>query len=368
MRQEPLLKPMNHVPDPNFTVETAIRRWVLEACDTPEDASLVEQLRDIILGIARTHLASGPAYPPAQHLEAEDLAIEFLLNLRKQGNWTIRTKSGLAAEYRRWVAAFSSPAQHELWKILSTALHSLAHENAAWRLDAPASKDNHNDAIWAGDPKAGVKAPCDLVAFEKAARQIESYAPPAASRWHRDGSVLPKVIAPKDAKKLTLALLHAADGKLRFRDLLDEFKRHVFAFDLGGEIDSNQSSSPPSIHPAAMQRFYDLAHERAALIWDAIGEIEGTDLFCGYFIAKNFENRAVTLKDFGDSRRVDERLERMERIMRHHLALNLGDALDIDDAAVDASLRSAFIIEAMRILSEKCTCRPGKTTVPALPI
>lgn len=359
---------MSFVPDPNFSVETAIRRWVLEACDTPGDASLVEQLREIILGIARAHLASGPPSPPPQHLEAEDLAIEFLLHLRKQGNWLIRTKAGLKTEYQRWVATFSNPAHHELWEILSGALHDLARKNLAWRLDAPASNNNHNDAIWTCDAGVDGTALCDLVAFQKAARRIKNYEPPGAGKWHRESSVLPKVIAPSDSKELALDLLHSAGGAICLRDLFEEFKRHVFTFDLSGEEAAANNVSPLSIHPAAMQHFYDLAHERAALIWNAIAEVKGIDIFCDYFIAKNLENRSVTLKDFGDSRRVDEQNKRIVKILLKHLALNLLDALDVDQNTVDSGFRSDFIIESMRILSGNCACRPGKTADPALPI
>ena len=368
MRQEPLLQPMNHVPDPNFSVETAIRRWVLEACDTPSDASLVEQLRKITLGIALAHLSSGPAFPPPQHLEADDLAIEFLLHLRKETKWMIRTKSGLKTEYGRWVTAFSSPAHHELWETLSGALHDLARKNLAWRLDAPASNNNHNDAIWTGVEGTGGAALCDLVAFQNTARRIKSYKPPGAGKWHVDDKDGPKVISPSDAKELALALLRVAGGALRFRDLLGEFKRHVFAFEQGGENDTDQSASPLSIHPAAMQRFHDLAHERAALIWDAASAGQSTDLLCDYFIPKHLEERSVTLEGFGDPRRVHERLQRMVQSLRQHLALNVAEALDVDDHAVDAGFHSRFVIEAMHILCGKCACRPGKTAAPALPI
>lgn len=359
---------MSYVPDPNFSVETAMRRWVLETCDAPADAPLVEQLREIILGIARTHLASGPTFPPPQHLEAEDLAIEFLLHLRKQGNWMIRTKGGLKIEYRRWVTAFSSPAYHELWEILSGAVHSLAKESQAWRLDAPAQENNRNDAIWTGVAGAIGTVPCDLVNFQKASQRIKNYAPPAARKWYGDDSVLPKVIAPSDAKELAFTLLHAAGGALRFRDLLGEFKRHVFAFEQGGEIDTDQSASPLSIHPAAMQRFHDLAHDRAALIWDAASAVQSTDLLCDYFIPKHLEERSVTLEGIGDPRRVHERLQRMVQSLRQHLALNVAEALDVDDHTVDAGFHSRFVIEAMHIICGKCACRPGKTAAPALPI
>ena len=359
---------MSFVPDPNFKLGEAIRRWVLEACDKDEDGPLIEQLREIILTIARAHLASGPAFQPPRHLDAEDLAIEFLLNLRRQGNWKIRTKSGLAVEFRRWVTAFSTPAQHELWEIVSTALHDLARGNAAWRLDAPASDDNRNDAVWTSVAGTAGGTPCDLVAFEMAARGIRSYAPPAARKWYVEGSILSKVIAPKDAKELTLALLHAAGGAIRLRDLLEEFKRHVFAFDFGGEIDTDDPASPRSIHPAAMQRLYDLAHERAALIWDAASAISGTDLLCDYFIPKHLEERPVTLDGFGDPRRVHERMQRVVQALRQHLALNVAEALDVEDDAVDAALHGGFVREAMHILCEKCGCRPGKTPPQVLPI
>ena len=367
---------MSFVPDPNFKLDEAIRRWVLEACDKDEDGPLIEQLREVVLSIARAHLASSPAFQPPRHLDAQDLAIEFLLSLRSQGNWMIRTKSGLAAEYRRWVTAFSTPAQHELWEIVSTALHDLARGNAAWRLDAPASDDNHNDAVWTGVAGVAGDAPCDLLAFEKAARLIRNYAPPAARKWCVDGAILPKVIAPKDAKELTLALLHAAGGAIRLRDLLEEFKRHVFAFDSSSEIDKDHTASPLSIHPLALTRIYDLAHERAALIWEATSAISGTDLLCDYFIPKHLEERPVILEEFGDPRRVYERMQLVVQYLRQHLALNLAEALDVEDDTVDTArygrdkvvVHGGFVREAMHILCEKCGCRPGKTPPRVLPI
>jgi hypothetical protein len=357
-------------------IDVAIRRWVLEACDKQEDAPLIEQLRETVLAIARAHLASGPTFPPPRHLDAEDLAIEFLISLRKQGNWKICTKTGLATEYRSWVAEFSNPAQHELWEIVSTALHALARESVAWRLDAPASDDNHNDAVWTGVAGAAGSRPCDLLAFEKAARLIRNYAPPAARKWCVDGAILPKVIAPKDAKELTLALLHAAGGAIRLRDLLEEFKRHVFAFDSSSEIDKDHTASPLSIHPLALTRIYDLAHERAALIWEATSAISGTDLLCDYFIPKHLEERPVILEEFGDPRRVYERMQLVVQYLRQHLALNLAEALDVEDDTVDTArygrdkvvVHGGFVREAMHILCEKCGCRPGKTPPRVLPI
>ena len=352
----------------SFAIDVAIRRWVLEACDKREDAPLVEQLRETVLAIARAHLASGPTFPPPRHLDAEDLAIEFLISLRKQGNWMIRTKSGLATEYRSWVAAFSNPAQHELWAIVSTALHALARENAAWRLDAPASDDNHNDAVWTDVAGAASGRLCDLVVFEKAACSVRNYAPPAARQWSADGAITAKVIAPKDAKELTLALLQVAGGAIRLRDLLEEFKRHVF--DSGGEIDKDHPTDRLSIHPSALTRIYDLAHERVALIWEAASAISGTDLLCDYFIPKHFEERPVTLEGFGDPRRVHERMQLVVQILRQQLALNLAEALDVEDDAVDTArygkdkvvVHGGFVDVAMHILCEKCGCRPGKTT------
>lgn len=350
--------------DPNFSIEAAIRCWVLGDFGAPVDVSQVVQLREIILGIARSHLASGPTFSSSQHLEAEDFAIEFLLNLRKQGNWKIHTKSGLKAEYRRWVSAFCSPAQHELWEILSNALHELSRQNSAWRLDAPASSNNRNDAIWTS--VAGT-ASFDLAAFQKVARSIKSYEPPAARAWHREGSVAPKVISPSDAKKLTLDLLHAAAGSIRFRDLLEEFSRHVFTFSLSGEDNTENRAIPAAIHPPAMQRFHDLAHERVALIWDAVSVSQCTNLLCDYFIPKYLEGCPVILEDFGEPRRVHERLKRMVQIIKEHLDLNVGEALDVDDVAVNSGLRTGFLVDAMHILRGKCACRPGKTATSALP-
>lgn len=353
---------MSSAPDPNFKIDEALRRWVLEACDKDQDKPIIERLREIVIAIARAHLASGPTVQPPRHLEAEDLAIEFLLSLRRKGNWMIRTKSGLTAEYRRWVTEYSSPAQHELWAIVSTALHDLARENAAWRLDAPASENNHNDATWTGFEGPSGVTPCDPAAFEKTARHIQSYAPPAARKWHADDAILPKVIAPKDAKELTLSLLRAARGAIRFRDLHEEFKRHVFAFDIGDATDPDQTATPFSIHPAAMERIHDLAHERAALIWDGVATVSGTDLLCDYFIPKHLEERSVILEGFGDPRRVHERMQGVVGILRKHLALNVVEALDVADDAVDAALHGRFVREAMHILCEKCGCRPGKAT------
>jgi len=354
---------MSFARDPRFSVDEALRRWVVGNFEVPDklDELFLGGLHELVISIARTHLASGPTFLAPRHLEAEDLTSEFLLNLRRKGNGYIRTKSGLATEYRRWVAEFSNPAQHELWEIVSTALHTLSRENAAWRLDAPATDDNNNNAMWTGVAGATGETICDLPAFEKAACFIRNYSPPAARKWYADDAVLPKIIAPEDAKELVLALLRAADGAIRLRDLLEEFKRHVFSFELGGEMDTDPSADSISIHPAAMKRLYDLAHERASVIWDAISGAEGTDLLCDYFIPKNLHQQAVTLDTFGDPRRIKEHLEqRVVRFLRHHLALDVAESLDVADDAVDGAFHSRFAVEAMHILCKKCGCRPGK--------
>lgn len=345
---------------PEFDLGESINRWVLAENFTPEDGNLIQHLRETVLTIARAHLASGPTVQAPQHCDAEDLAMEFLLNLRSRGNWMIRTKSGLTTEYRRWVTGFNSPAQHELWEIVSTALHGLARENTAWRLDASANEDNDNDAVWTGVAGEAGGMACDLVAFEQTARRIRNYPPPAARRWVADDEIQHKVIAPKDAKALTLSLLQAAGGAIRFRDLLEEFKRHVFAFDLVGEPSTQHEDDSHSVHPAAMKRAYELAHQRAAEIWDVVAGIEGTDLLCDYFIAKHLGERAVTLEGFGDPRRVHERMKRLVEILRHHLALNVAEAPNSENDDVNSAFRRSFTLEAMHILCEKCRCRSGK--------
>ena len=356
---------MSFARDPRFSVDEAIRRWVLGNFEAPEDKVdelFLGGLHELVISIARTHLASGPTFLAPHHLEAEDLASEFLLSLRRKGNRDIRTKSGLATEYRRWVAEFSNPAQHELWEIVSTALHALSRENAAWRLDAPASDANNNDAMWTGVAGTAGEMLCDIPAFERASHLIRNYSPPAARKWYADDAVLPKVIAPEDAKELVLALLRAAGGAIRLRDLLEEFKRHVFAFELGAEIDTDPSADSISIHPAAMKRLYDLAHERASVIWDAISAAEGTDLLCDYFIPRNLHQQAVTLDTFGDPRRVKEHLERrVVQFLCRHLALDVAESLDVEDDAVDHAFHSRFVVETMHILCKKCGCRPGKS-------
>ena len=347
---------MTFVPDPDFQIEEAIRRWVLEPCDTPEDKRRIEQLRETVIKIAHDHLESGPTFQP-RHLDEEDLSDEFLLHLRKEGKWMIYTKTGLKCEYSRWVPAFLNPAQHELWEILSIALHALAVEDAAWRLDALSSEPNNNYAVWTGIPEPDGAHACDLPAFERAARRIPKYTPPAARKWHDDDDVVHKVILPDAAMELTLALLRAADGSLHFYDLFEEFKKHVWVFNDGGD----NKDAPYSIHPAAIQRLYPLAHERAGLIWNEILAIHGTNLFCGYFIPKHMDESSVILEKFGEPQRVSERIQDVVRILRQHLDLNMAEALDVDDNAVDASFHGRFVSETMHILREKCGCCRGKT-------
>lgn len=353
--------------DPSFDFPRALRTWVLGPCLTPEDIQLIAHLRQIAVELARNHLASKPIVTPPGYLDAEDLAGEFLDSLRKKGNWMIRTRGGLSVEYRRWVTRFTSPAHHEIWEIVSTALHELARAGVAWRLDASPEEENRNDAIWTGLPGDAGRKSCNLVEFETAARGVPNYPPPAARRWHDEGAAMPKVIAPKDARDLTRALLQAARGSLRLADLIEEFKRHVFVL-IVGPLENTSESVGQAIHPAALIRLFDLAQDRAELIWTETAEGGFTDLLCKYFIANHLQGRHVALEEFGDPRRVHERLQRVVTILRRHLALDVGEALDLESADLDTSFHSRFVIEAMHGILEKCGCLSGKPANPVLPI
>jgi hypothetical protein len=323
-------------------------------------------LREIAIEIARQHLAARPGVSPPSYLEAEDLAGEFLQHLRLKGNWLIRTRSGLAMEYRRWVTRFSNPAQHEIWEIVSTALRGLGKTGQAWRLDAPLEEPNRNAALWSGSPPVEGQKICNPIDFEAAAQRVRHYPPPAARGWHAAGVAAPKVISPQDALELTLALLQAAAGPVRLADLVEEFKGHIFTLVLAPSETLPEEMGRP-VHPTAMLRLFDLACARAAVVWAEAAAQELTDLLCDYFIANHLLEQPVALEKFGDPRRVHERVRGLVAILRQHLALQVDETLDVESADLDINFHSRFVVEAMHELSGKCACRPGKTPASVLP-
>lgn len=353
--------------DVPFDFGRALRLTAQGSWRTPEDIQLVAQLRQIAIKIARKHLDDKPTVSPPGYLDAEDLAGEFLLVLRKKGNWLVRSESGLVTEYRRWVTRFSSPAHYELWETVSAALHELARAGTAWRLDATAEEANKNDAIWTSVPGERGRQFCNLVDFENAARHVGSYPLPAARRQQGERTVKPKVISPKDAQELTLSLLNVAGGAIRLCDLIEEFKRHVFVLVIGPLVDPPEANVR-TLHPGAIMRLFDLAYERAALVWAEVSEAEATDLLCNYFIANYVEERRVSLDEFGDPRRVHERLQRVIGILRNRLALDVNEALDVESEEIDTNLHSRFVVEAMHNLREKCGGLSGEMADPMLPI
>jgi len=346
---------------PEPSVQEQIDCWIRGPWTNSHAERLIGALYQNVLGIARSHLNSRQETGGTTKLEAEDLAMEFLLSIRKEGKWMIRTRSGLAKEYRRWVTSFSNPAQHELWKIVSTALHHLAKAGVAWRIDAPGDAPNDNSALWTGIDGPAGETPCDLDDFKNKASKIRHYAPPSASGYIEETTINHLVISPKDAKQLTSDLLNAAGGAICLRDLLGEFKEHVFSFEISGEVDEARETAPPSIHPASMERIYHLVNNRVDSIWLEVQDMKGTDLLCQYIIPKHVAEAHVTLGDFGSPQRVQERVVLIMGILKDHLALDSAEAFDVEVNAFDDTFKKRFQIQAIQILGEKCGCRPGES-------
>lgn len=336
------------------SVHTQLCIWVGELSVDPAayDAA-VEALFTTTLRLAERHLGTLSERAVAMQ-EAEDLAHEFLVWIKREGNTAIENVNGLMRELKRFAARLRDPAQHELWEILSEALHKLFRSSKARRLDAPGDRPNRNDAQWVTTELENASTtPADLARFTEEAAALPIYRLRGSKRWYPEGKPLPKIISPIEAEELVAKLLVAARGVIRFRDLAEEARRHVFIFATTSQADPGEGRAGPVTHPDALLRLVPEAATRTERIWNEVLAEQLSDLLCGYFIPKHFRKEKTKLESFGASSTAGDRVKKLQRILARHLAIQPGQ----DGDEIEPLFRE-FVELVFERLASKC---PEKT-------
>lgn len=266
--------------------------------------------------------------------DPRDLVFPFLAWIRRKHGYGIRSITSLRNRFRSFWTEENNPGGHELWEILSHALHVLAKEGKVRRVDnLDKPTDNSQWAKWTSGPPEADEKWFDLAAFEEACRGIPFFPEKKQPEAPYDGKV-PKVLSPEDGLRLVLMLLEAAGGPLLMRDLHHEACKHVllrsFVEMEGRRVSSDESGEQPG--PGELRddeewvRHSDLEwidHEslsRSKRIWETMEEKGFRKLFCGYLVPKIGLKEKKPLKEMGVSQRAHEEKEKVLRWLKQELS------------------------------------------------
>ena len=294
----------------------------------------------------------------------DGLALSFLLDLFSSGNIAIKTKSGLNLQFNRFCSRRTSPAFNELWRILSKAINNLIELGKVRRLGKENENIvNSNESIFTAFGAEQDQCLFNITDFEKRASEIGQFYPDKNSD---DAQRTHKVLSPPDAELLCIQILDAAAGPIRFEELFNEAKKHVFVFfevappvKDDDEADSDSSShwvdTLTSVDPDVRYWLYEEATGAVKRIWEGLKKHEITHLLCGYFLPKYVRDEKCSLEKFGAPQRINEKVNLIKKILAaemHVQRLNR-DSNDANHLAIRCL--SGFVLDE---LSEKCSEKP----------
>ena len=336
---------MNPVELERHEIAPAVLAWKEQIPAGPERDRLQMGLYRTCIQLAGTLCEGGP--------DAEDLAHDFLIQLRQGHIGILESEAGLSTALRRFWNQSRDPAASELWETLSDALGSLGKEGKARRVDAPIGARNNNAAAWTVHNDApAADHPSDLADFEKKAEKVRRVAPPREKR--RDLNFTHKVISPKEAKELTLTLLRCGNGWITMGELFSIFKAKVH-LRIWVAPDEGTLEQVPDDHVVECDdRLRCLATELAPRIWLQFKEKRLDGLFCGYFAPKNLRGEKAAMKGLGNTSTVFDKNKDVVRILRE--CLHPDGILDGDNSR----WHSRLLLEVVEKLATFCESSSGK--------
>ena len=253
--------------------------------------------------------------------EAHSLALDFLLHVRNKRLNHLRSAAHIARKLSKYLTRRESPAYHEVWKALSQSLLGL-EKNGLVERQSDAGNTNSQATEWC--LKGCINNPATNVQefFEKAAG-LSVYHP---SR--KDG----RLLAPSQAKDLTLRMLELADGPILMQDLHSEAMKHVvhtmaYAESLDGEPGDGGDESAPVPRTLADRMpiigyiLEEEAAERADKIWRELEKSGDGKVLCVYYLPKHLLGKPVTGGEIGDPRRISEAGKRIREAFQKAIDL-----------------------------------------------
>lgn len=333
------------------------------------------QLHGIVLALAR-QCVSGGGKMDAQRAEekSQDLASDFLIwHVRGENKRNIQTEAALRYELRKYATRRNNPEGHELWSLLSEAMHELAREGFARRLDAKPDEHNDNNALWTSASPGADGKKLNMAVFQRNAKAIKCFYPKqrnpggekAGAGKHGKKYATPRIIPISEAKLLVEQLLKAAGGPIPFGLLADEARRHVVLIGQYISLDDDSNDSVKSLleSSAARELYADwqewIAYEspaRADRIWQAVMKISHGQALCLYYLPKHFLAKKIVMESVGTPQRISEQSTQIRGIMALELAVERLERENGNDQS-DELLRLAWTALAGKVverLMQKC--------------
>jgi len=255
----------------------------------------------------------------ALHLTADDLANEFLLNVREKRNTLLNGQGGVKMHMARLLAN-TNQASRELFGIARQALKGLKTEVRAFERSGPSLRED----LWWSPDSAGGTPPClDEEAdtrYREALADIEPLPPPA-----NEGR---RLVSPRRAKAFAFGLLQAVKCPLPVRLVHDAFcqKAGVLVVttvsgrpggtseeqDDDSDVGEREDSAPFSYTEKMLLEQIQI---RGGEIGERLCREDLCTAYVQYYYPKNVEGRKVTLSQVGNFRRLSEKSLKISKIL-----------------------------------------------------
>ena len=256
----------------------------------------------------------------ALQLTRDDLANEFLLNVKKERNTLLNGQGGVRMAMARLLAN-TNLASSELFGIARQALRALEAESRAFKRSGLKMRED----LWWSPQSVGVIKPCldeaEDTRYGEALADIEHLPPPANERR--------RLVSPRRAKDFAFDLLQAVECPLPMRLVHDAFcqKAGVLVVttvsrrssgesnkqdDADSDVGEKEDSAPFGY---TEKMLLEQIRIRGGEIAERLCREDLCTAYVQYYYPKNVEGKQVTLSQFGDFRRLSEKGLRISKIL-----------------------------------------------------
>lgn len=305
-----------------------------------------------------------------------DEAADFFVELIK-GNipGTIITDNDLGREIRRWRTIKKSPANYELFLIISAALLELEEGKLPKFKVLRMSDKKFNNSAETAWTMAAFKDQCgDWQKYESKRAEIGTYGTNKMKSVTREG----KMITPSNAKELVIKILESFGGIVLMSDILKAAKNHL-ADDCfikmvsedaqNGEGNDNedtiQTRYSTKSTPLVEAQFFSIAFEsdnRTTIVWNKInkmmktrtGSVNGHKILCLYLLPKYLGEKPPVLADFGPKSTVENINNNVMAILKASLTV---DKIDADAGASEDFEKYLKLLQHETIAKINNKCR-----------
>lgn len=247
----------------------------------------------------------------------EDLANEFLLDIRKTLNTLLNGQGGVKRQMARLLAK-SNRGSAELFDIARKALKALKTRGEAFERCG----STMNDDLWWGSHAAGSQKACceENALYEDVLSGMEPLPPPA-----HEGR---RLVSPGRAEAFVRDLLARMDCPVQMSLIQNAFCRKASVLSVStkadkdgyGGLEGQENDVGDEAHEVAFSYTEKMLVEQFQIRGGEIGARLCRENLCAtyvqYYYPKNMEGRQVTLAQFGDYRRLSERGLKITKILR----------------------------------------------------